>query len=110
MKHPATAETEVEVVEVEEELNNSGSNDVEVCSDVNLNQDFVEQAADDPGEVDQCEVENQGNGSSGFSYERAHASNADANNSNGDHDEAVDELAELGGPAQESGHHTEVEN
>ena len=82
MKHPAPAEIEVEVVEVEEELSNSGSN-VEVCtSDVNLNQDFVDQAADDPDEVDhQCEVENQNNGSSGFGDEEKPASNADANNS-----------------------------
>ena len=62
MKHPAPAEGEVEVLE-EEEVSNSGNSNVEVCiSDVNLNQDFVEQAADDPDEVDQCEVENQNTG------------------------------------------------
>ena len=110
MKHPAPAEREVEVVEVEEELNNSRSNDVEVCtSDVNLNQDFAEQAADDPEEVDQCEVENQNNGSSGFCYEEQPASHADAIN-NGDHDEAADVLVELQGPAQESGRNAEMEN
>ena len=79
---------------MEEELSNSGSNDVEVCiSDVNLNQDFVDQAADDPDEVNQSEVENQGNGSSGFSDREEPASNADTNSR-----------------GQESGNHTAMDN
>ena len=112
MKHPAPAEGEVEVVEVDERLGNGGSrsNDGEegVCTnDVNCNEDFVDQAADDPDVVDQqLEDENQSNG---FSYEEEPARNADAI-SNKDHDDAVDELVELEGPAQESGHHAEVEN
>ena len=104
----------VEVVEVEEEVtnNSSRSNNEEehVCtSDINsINEDFVDQAADDPDEVDeQSEVEeDQSHGQSGLNNEEESAVRSDAN-SNVEHD---DDQGELEGPAKESDHHGEVQN
>ena len=94
MKHLAPAEREVEVVE-EEELSNGGRRANDCTSDVECNQDFVDQAGDDPGEVDQSEVE-ENHGQSGFNNEESIGGN-DVN-SNEEHDE-------IEGPAQ----HNEVQ-
>jgi len=104
---------EVEVLEMEEEVTNSPSrsNDEEehVCAS-DINRDFVDQAADDPDEVDEeSEVdENQSNGQSGLNNEEESAGRNDVNCNEEHDDEAGDRQGEVEG--QHSDHHGEVEN